>query len=38
MIILGAGVILFPGVPLIPIMFYSQVINGALLPSFLSSC
>ncbi len=35
MILLGAGVILFPGVPLIPIMFYSQVINGALLPFIL---
>jgi Mn2+/Fe2+ NRAMP family transporter len=35
MIILGAGVILFPGVPLIPIMFYSQVINGVLLPFVL---
>jgi Mn2+/Fe2+ NRAMP family transporter len=28
-------VILFPNVPLIPIMFYSQVINGALLPFIL---
>ena len=35
MIILGAAVILFPEVPLIPIMFYSQVINGALLPVIL---
>jgi NRAMP (natural resistance-associated macrophage protein)-like metal ion transporter len=35
MILLGAGVILFPNVPLIPIMFYSQVINGALLPFIL---
>ena len=35
MIFLGAGVILFPGVPLIPIMFYSQVINGVLLPFIL---
>ncbi len=35
MILLGAGVILFPGVPLIPIMFYSQVINGVLLPFIL---
>jgi NRAMP (natural resistance-associated macrophage protein)-like metal ion transporter len=35
MVILGAGVILFPDVPLIPIMFYSQVINGALLPFVL---
>ncbi len=35
MIVLGAAVILFPDVPLIPIMFYSQVINGALLPVIL---
>ena len=35
MIFLGAGIILFPNVPLIPIMFYSQVINGALLPFVL---
>jgi len=35
MIFLGAGVILFPNVPLIPIMFYSQVINGSLLPFIL---
>jgi NRAMP (natural resistance-associated macrophage protein)-like metal ion transporter len=36
MIILGAVVILFPDVPLIPIMFYSQVINGVLLPVILT--
>jgi NRAMP (natural resistance-associated macrophage protein)-like metal ion transporter len=35
MIILGSAVILFPDVPLIPIMFYSQVINGMLLPVIL---
>jgi len=35
MIILGAAVILFPNIPLIPIMFYSQVINGVLLPVIL---
>jgi len=35
MIILGAAVILFPDLPLIPIMFYSQVINGLLLPVIL---
>jgi NRAMP (natural resistance-associated macrophage protein)-like metal ion transporter len=35
MIILGAAVILFPDVPLIPIMFYSQVVNGVLLPVIL---
>jgi Mn2+/Fe2+ NRAMP family transporter len=36
MIILGAVVILFPDVPLIPIMFYSQVVNGVLLPVILT--
>lgn len=35
MIFLGAGIILFPDIPLISIMFYSQVINGALLPFVL---
>ncbi len=35
MIILGSVVILFPDIPLIPIMFYSQVINGILLPVIL---
>jgi Mn2+/Fe2+ NRAMP family transporter len=35
MIILGAAVILFPDLPLISIMFYSQVINGVLLPVIL---
>ncbi len=35
MIILGAGVILSPEIPLIPIMYYSQVINGILLPFIL---
>lgn len=35
MIILGAGIILFPDIPLIPIMYYSQVINGILLPFIL---
>jgi NRAMP (natural resistance-associated macrophage protein)-like metal ion transporter len=35
MIFLGMAVILFPGVPLISIMFYSQVINGAVLPVVL---
>lgn len=35
MIFLGAGVILLPHMPLIPIMFYSQVINGVLLPFIL---
>lgn len=35
MIILGSGIILLPGIPLISIMFYSQVINGILLPFVL---
>ncbi|MBI4495625.1 MAG: Nramp family divalent metal transporter [Deltaproteobacteria bacterium] len=35
MVFLGAGVILLPNLPLIPIMFYSQVINGLLLPFVL---
>lgn len=35
MIFLGAGIILLPNVPLIAIMYYSQVINGLLLPFVL---
>ena len=35
MIFLGAGIILLPNVPLIGIMYYSQVINGILLPFIL---
>ena len=35
MIFLGAGIILLPDVPLIAIMYYSQVINGILLPFIL---
>jgi NRAMP (natural resistance-associated macrophage protein)-like metal ion transporter len=35
MIFLGAGIILLPDVPLIKIMYYSQVINGILLPFVL---
>jgi Mn2+/Fe2+ NRAMP family transporter len=35
MIFLGAGIILFPDMPLIAIMYYSQVINGMLLPIIL---
>jgi len=35
MIFLGAGIILLPDMPLIPIMFYSQVVNGVLLPFIL---
>jgi NRAMP (natural resistance-associated macrophage protein)-like metal ion transporter len=34
-IFLGAGIILLPNIPLISIMFYSQVINGILLPFVL---
>ena len=35
MIFLGGGIILLPDMPLVRIMFYSQVINGALLPIIL---
>jgi len=35
MIFLGAGVILLPNLPLIPIMYFSQVINGMVLPFVL---
>jgi len=35
MIFLGAGIILLPNVPLIAIMYYSQVVNGILLPFIL---
>jgi Mn2+/Fe2+ NRAMP family transporter len=35
MVLLGAGIILLPDMPLIRIMFYSQVINGAILPLIL---
>ena len=35
MIFLSAGIILLPDMPLIGIMFYSQVINGAVLPVIL---
>lgn len=35
MIFLGAGVILYPEIPLIPIMYFSQVINGMVLPFIL---
>ena len=35
MIIIGAGVILTPHVPLVPVMFLSQVINAILLPFIL---
>jgi NRAMP (natural resistance-associated macrophage protein)-like metal ion transporter len=35
LIFLGAGVVLWPNIPLIPIMFISQVINGIALPVVL---
>jgi Mn2+/Fe2+ NRAMP family transporter len=35
LIVLGAGTILFPQVPLVPIMYLSQVLNGILLPFVL---
>jgi NRAMP (natural resistance-associated macrophage protein)-like metal ion transporter len=35
MIFLGAGIILYPNLPLIPIMYFSQVINGMVLPIVL---
>jgi len=35
MVFLGAGIILLPDMPLIAIMYYSQVINGAILPVIL---
>ena len=35
LIFLGAGIILYPNVPLIPIMYFSQVINGMALPFVL---
>jgi Mn2+/Fe2+ NRAMP family transporter len=34
-IVIGAAIILFPRAPLIPIMFWSQVVNGAMLPPIL---
>ncbi|MFN3476290.1 MAG: NRAMP family divalent metal transporter, partial [Candidatus Methylomirabilales bacterium] len=35
MLALGAGLILWPNAPLIPIMFFSQTLNGILLPFIL---
>jgi Mn2+/Fe2+ NRAMP family transporter len=35
LIILGAGIILIPGMPLFPVMYISQVINGLVLPVIL---
>jgi Mn2+/Fe2+ NRAMP family transporter len=33
--VIGAGIILIPGVPLFPVLFLSQVLNGLLLPFVL---
>jgi NRAMP (natural resistance-associated macrophage protein)-like metal ion transporter len=35
MIVLGAGLVMIPGAPLIPIMYLSQVLNGLVLPIIL---
>jgi NRAMP (natural resistance-associated macrophage protein)-like metal ion transporter len=35
MIVLGAGFVMIPNVPLIPIMYFSQVLNGVVLPVIL---
>lgn len=35
LIFLGAGIILYPNIPLIPIMYFSQVTNGVVLPVVL---
>ena len=35
MIVVGAGTIMLPGVPLFPVLFLSQVLNGLLLPFVL---
>jgi Mn2+/Fe2+ NRAMP family transporter len=35
MIIVGAGLVMIPGAPLIPIMYFSQVLNGLVLPVIL---
>ena len=35
MIVLGAGLVMIPNVPLIPIMYFSQVLNGVVLPIIL---
>ena len=34
-IVIGAGVVIIPNAPLLAIIFYSQVLNGALLPVVL---
>lgn len=36
LIVIGAGVVIIPGAPLLTIIFYSQVLNGALLPVVLA--
>jgi Mn2+/Fe2+ NRAMP family transporter len=35
LIFLGAGIILVPGIPLFPVMYISQVVNGIVLPVIL---
>lgn len=35
LIFVGAGVILLPGIPLFPVMYVSQVVNGIVLPAVL---
>lgn len=35
LIVIGGGLVLLPGAPLLQIIFYSQVLNGALLPVIL---
>jgi Mn2+/Fe2+ NRAMP family transporter len=35
LIVIGAGTVIFPGAPLLGIIFYSQVLNGMLLPLVL---
>ena len=35
LIVVGAGAVIIPGAPLLGIIFYSQVLNGALLPIVL---
>lgn len=35
LIFLGAGIVLLPGIPLFPVMYISQIINGVVLPAIL---
>ena len=35
LIVIGGGIVLIPGLPLIPVMFMSQVVNGIMLPFVL---